>query len=202
VEGESNKRAKKKDSNEEVIIVHKENVSDLRNDIGSSLYYSQGQPSNQERRVHTKLGARVTGTFKERSNGKFHGRSTMESFVDSLEKNQMVNLLTTQFNNVKTSGDQHVHAKQSQRNNKGVSNRDGEPNKEGMGPQMSLPSFLPPNVPRPPDIHVVPPNDTFSHQMENYNIEGDNFLDASDQGITGSSDSEMECVRETPDITQ
>jgi hypothetical protein len=71
-----------------------------------------------------------------------------------------------------------------------------------MGPQMSLPSFLPPNVPRPPDIHVVPPNDTFSHQMENYNIEGDNFLDASYQGITGSSDSEMECVRETPDITQ
>jgi hypothetical protein len=58
-----------------------------------------------------------------------------------------------------------------------------------------------PNVPRPPDFMDAPPiiNITSNFQQkEDINVEKENFLDASDQVGDGSSDSDMEIVKETP----
>jgi hypothetical protein len=58
-----------------------------------------------------------------------------------------------------------------------------------------------PNAPRPPDSMNAPPlinTISTSQQKEDVNVEKENFLDASDQVGDGSSDSDMDIVKETP----
>jgi hypothetical protein len=71
---------------------------------------------------------------------------------------------------------------------------------------MGLPMNEDPNAPRPPDMLIVPPQTIVPDQSQTRNedtlIEGEIFEDANDQGSNIGSDSEMDIVRETPELSQ
>jgi hypothetical protein len=86
-------------------------------------------------------------------------------------------------------------------NNNGTTNDGTSFNFQKMGLHVGLSMNGEPNVPRPPDLLNVPPflnSPPFPHNREDTNVEKENFLDASDQVGDGSSDSDMEVVKETP----
>ncbi|MCH84322.1 hypothetical protein A2U01_0005153, partial [Trifolium medium] len=80
----------------------------------------------------------------------------------------------------------------------------GKSGTNDMGLEMGLSPLLTPNLPRPPDTKNTPPGNgnSPSQNEENSAPEKEEFEDANDQGITGSSDSEMDFVDETPPTNQ
>jgi hypothetical protein len=200
-----------KEQNNEPIIIHKEggtgkrkyNTTIIANtnqevanqEVGADFFEKEGIDelssqligTNQEKIIRaTKLGARVTGSFKGRPAGKNNGRTNPEHIVENIEENNLANIFKTKFTPM--------------REKKG---KDGAP-KENSGfnfQDMGLMLSGGPNVPRPPDFMDAPPiiNITSNFQQkEDINVEKENFLDASDQVGDGSSDSDMEIVKETP----
>ncbi|MCI21682.1 hypothetical protein A2U01_0042851, partial [Trifolium medium] len=61
------------------------------------------------------------------------------------------------------------------------------------------------NVTRPPDRENAPPPSSSPHTQRVGNMAqegGEEFLDVDDQGVTGSYDSDMDVVQETPESVQ
>jgi hypothetical protein len=78
--------------------------------------------------------------------------------------------------------------------------------KSGLGRDVDLSleskGGFQPNVPRPPNlIDISSSKDVPTMSAGNGGLENEEFLDANDQGVPGSSDSEMEEVREKPDLS-
>jgi hypothetical protein len=196
-----------KENNNETIISHKERGTGKRknnsviianqegpeHEIGAEAFEKEGidEVSSQligtiqEKIIRTtKLGARVTGSFKGKAAGKNNGRTNPDHIVENIEKNNLANIFKTKFTPMR------------EKKEKEGATKDGF-NFQDMGLMLSGG----PNVPRPPDSMDTPPiiNITSnSQQKEDINVEKENFLDASDQVGDGSSDSDMEIVKETP----
>jgi hypothetical protein len=120
------------------------------------------------------------------SNIKNNGRSNPEHIVENIEKNNMANIFKTQFTPIREK-----------------KSKDGAP-KDNNGFNFHDKGLMlsgGPNAPRPPDFMTAPPilnTISTTQQKEDFNVEKENFLDASDQVGDGSSDSDMDIVKETP----
>jgi hypothetical protein len=138
----------------------------------------------------TKLGARNTGSFKGRSVNKHNSRVTVENKGENLEKNNLANIFKEKFQPDKESG-----------NISGTLNEKDGLRQQEVGLPLGLSMNGGPYTPRPPDLLNTPPffnNPLFIQNKEDGNVEKENFLDASDQVGDGSSDSDMDVVKETP----
>jgi hypothetical protein len=148
--------------------------------------------TNQEKNIKgTKLGARATGSFKGKILSKNNGRTTVENIVENIEKNDLANIFKEKFQQVKIS----------EKNNESAKGGGGF-NFQEVGLHVGLPMIGDPNTPRPPDMLVVPPSASVpDHKNEDTIGEGEIFEDANDQGSNMGSDSEMDIVRETPELS-
>ncbi|KAK2376903.1 zinc ion binding / nucleic acid binding protein [Trifolium repens] len=180
-----------KGSNKSVIIADHDGDVDCVEEEENEVMSCQLKAANQEKNIKgSKLGARVTGSFKGRSTSKNNGKATLENIVESIEANKLANLFREQFQQGRENG-----------NHNGIANEARGFNIQEVGLPVNLTMNGDPNVPRPPDSLHTPP--TFNsppllQNKEDINVEKENFLDASDQVGDGSSDSDMEVVKETP----
>ncbi|KAK2384311.1 zinc ion binding / nucleic acid binding protein [Trifolium repens] len=162
--------------------------AEKEDNVGLSWQQKEG---NQEKSLKpVKLGARVTESFKGKSTSKNNGRATLDHLVENIEKNKLANLVKEQIRQPRESGDKE-----------GIVMDGRGFNFQEMGLHVGLPLKGAPNVPRPPDFQNVPPfinTPPPVQATDDINQEKENFLDASDQVGEGSSDSDMEVVKETP----
>lgn len=71
-----------------------------------------------------------------------------------------------------------------------------------LGSRIGFQGSNMPNVPRPPDSKNTPPLTSSLNMLHDGNKEkegGDKFIDANDQAVVVSSNSDMEVVHETPE---
>ncbi|WJX39047.1 hypothetical protein P8452_26637 [Trifolium repens] len=138
----------------------------------------------------TKLGARNIESFKGRAANKNNSRVTVENKVENSEKNKLANIFKEKFQQGREIG-----------NINGIPNEKGVLSQQEGGLPLGLTKNGGPYAPRPPDLLITPPfvtNQLFTQNKEDGNVEKENFLDASDQVGDGSSDSDMDVVKETP----
>jgi hypothetical protein len=183
-----NKGNVEKGMSQPVIIVDQDAGIDMSENEGNEMMGCHLKITNQEKNNKgTKLGAKVTGSFKGRITSKNPGRATLETIVENIEKNKLTNIFKEQFQQVREDG-----------NNNETTDEIRGFNFQEMGLHVGLPLHGAPNVPRPPDLQIVPPFINISPAApvtDNFNLEKENFLDASDQV---GEDSDMEVVKETP----
>ncbi|KAK2399216.1 zinc ion binding / nucleic acid binding protein [Trifolium repens] len=178
----------KQQHNDEIIVIQEEgankgkNISNMienqdtcvdyqKKNATEGMSWQQRDGNHEKNSRDIKLGARVSN-FKGRAVSKNCGRATLENIVENIEKNKLATISRDIF----------------------------KPFKE-MGPQMGLFMNGDPNTPRPPDVLNAPSlisNMTNYQYIEVPSVEKENFLDANDQVGDGSSDSDMEVVKETP----
>jgi hypothetical protein len=185
----SHKKKSVGSGNNNKVVIANQGAGEICVEKDNSMGLSwQQKEVNQEKSIKpVKLGARVTESFKGRLNSKNNGRATLDHFVENIEKNKLANLVKEQVRQVKENGDKEAIVKE----------RRGF-NFQEMGLHVGLPLHGAPNVPRPPDLQIVPPFINISPSVpvtDNFNLEKENFLDASDQV---GEDSDMEVVKETP----
>jgi hypothetical protein len=176
----------KKDENDK-IIGQKRNIPELNEGREDNMSQPIIVTTNQERHAKTRLATRGAGNFKGKSNGKFSNsmRSTKETLGNLQGVQQMEEFFAAHFNEVSINGRLFQHTQ--------------------LGPQMGLKDSTKPNIGRPPDSVNSPPPNNNSHMQNMGEIvqEGvEEFIDAVDQGLTGSLDSDMEEIQETPEIAQ
>jgi hypothetical protein len=106
--------------------------------------------------------------------------------VENIEKNKLVEIFKENFKPEREKMNREMHF-----SGPPIAVRDFVP--QNMGLSLGLPLSVEPNAPRPPDSLINTPFISCPPILEN-----ENFLDASDQVGDGSSDSDMEVVKETP----
>jgi hypothetical protein len=184
-----------KGENNSVIIANQVIDVDCFIKEGSDVMSCQPRATNQDKTARdAKLGARVTGSFKGRSSSKSSGRAHVDTMVVNKEQNKLAGIFKDQFNRERDQGKKEMRINETQ-------NDKGESNFHDTGLHLGPTMNGEPNAPRPPDLLNVPPfisSPPFLQLKEDTIIEKENFLDASDQVGDGSSDSDMEIVKETP----
>jgi hypothetical protein len=180
-----------KGNNKSVIIADHDGDVDCVEEEKNEVMSCQLKAANQEKNNKgTKLGARVTGSFKGRAISKTNGKATLENIVVNRETNKMTTLFREQFQQGRGNG-----------NHNGIVNDPRGFKFQAVGLPVNLTMNGDPNVPRPLDSLHTPPisnSPPLLQNKEDSNVEKENFLDASDQVGDGSSDSDMEVVKETP----
>jgi hypothetical protein len=125
---------------------------------------------------------------------KSSGRVTLDNLVENIEKNKLAEIFKENFKPEREKMNREMHF-----SGPPIAVRDFVP--QNMGLSLGLPLSVEPNAPIPPDSLINTPFIScppILHNKEDTNIENENFLDASDQVGDGSSDSDMEVVKETP----
>jgi hypothetical protein len=124
----------------------------------------------------------------------------LDHIEKNIGKNKLANIFKEQFHQVRDSG-----------NNSEIIKASGGSNCNEMGLHVGLAINGNPNIPRPPDLLNAPTGNTSTTpliitpsqtQNEDVTVEGEIFEDANDQGSNMGSDSEMEIVRETLELSQ
>ncbi|MCH85177.1 hypothetical protein A2U01_0006021 [Trifolium medium] len=208
VECGTNGRDKNQEGVQKGLIINNENnVKGLKNASGVSMTQPTGSVASQERiGKNSRLSTRGTGSFKGKSTGKTHVSTQTKTSIISelLEKKKMEKLFAAQFKKVTINGDKQGNNEKSQESKSATLIENDDVSKEEAGLNLSLHGVNKPNGTRPPDIQTTPLDSSFVSNSNEIDTtpEGDEFLDAHDQGIAGVSDSEMELVGETPDLRQ
>jgi hypothetical protein len=187
--GEINKKSGNNEMHHKGMKTSEKGMAFFGKGSGTNKTQSMMKVASQDKSVKkSSLAARGIGSFKTSGKG------------EVLKKKQIETLFAEKFNQVTIVGNEKEHTGCSQGEKNMLPSASELKRNNILGFEVGLKGISCPNMPRPPDEVNGPSNSSVSLKQneEHAIIDGEELLDADDNGTIGSLDSDMELVSETP----